>query len=173
MVLIHATAEWKPISGVVCTDGKGKKPAVFVPLLQGTATKIKLVYKSGFIRCENNKKHNSNWGCWDHIIVKRDGLNMVITDAQDSILLPTKFDFSFGKWYKIKGVNSKSKELVLNSNVEIYISKGCPLKVWYGEDLVDVTAGDNSGKVCFQVYGFMLPEPDKPRCAIPKGTLVV
>ena len=158
------------MSGVVCTEGKGKKPAVFTPRLQGTVTKIKLVYKSGFIRCANSKKHNSNWGCWDHAILKRDGLNMVITDAHDAILLPTKFDFPFGKWYKLKGVNSKSKELVFETEVPMYISRSCPLKVWYGEDLVDHTTEDNSGKVCFQVYGFKIPEHNKPNCAIPKGT---
>ena len=98
---------------------------------------------------------------------------MVITDALDSILLPTKFDFPDGKWYKKNGINSKSKELVFNNDVGMYISKSCPLKVWYGEDLVDFTAEDNTGKVCFQVYGFMIPEQDKPRCTIPKGTWIV
>ena len=167
----YLTAEWKPISGVVCAKGNRKKPAVFTPLLQGTATKLKLVYKSGFIRCDNNDKHNSHWGCYGHNTLKHDGLNMVITDSQNSILLPTKFDYKDGKWYKMPGYNSRSPNLVLPSDVGMYICKGCPLKVWYGEDLVDFTTEDNNGKVCFQVYAFMLPEPDKPSCVVPKGKI--
>ena len=134
----------------MCFEGKNKKPGEFSPLFKTSSKKLKLVHQSGLIRCANNKKHNSYWGCWDNPTVKRDGLNVVITDERNKIILPTKFDFPKGKWYKLPGYNAKSKSLVFTSNSSL--SFGGQLKLWYGEDLVDYTTRDNHGKVCAEVF---------------------
>ena len=151
IIRIFCPGKWAQISrDPVCFEGKGKKPGEFSPLFQTSSKMLKLVHQSGTIRCANDKKYDSKWGCWGHPILKNDGLDVLITDDNNRILLPTKFDFPNGKWYKLNGYNSKSKSLVFTSKASLNL--GGQLKVWYGEDLVDYTPEDNHGRVCAQVF---------------------
>ena len=82
---------------------------------------------------------------------------MVITTSDDKriILSPAEFikKGQRGKWARIPGYDSFSKEIVLNPFAKPYpVLAGQQLRLWYGEDLDDYTESDNGGKVCCDVY---------------------
>ena len=82
-------------------------------------------------------------------------VNAVITDSDNHILLPPiQFQkISNLKWYRVPGYNSLSPELVLpffTSPRRVHRKQ--ELRVWYAENLVNLSEGDNGGKVCADVY---------------------
>ena len=83
----------------------------------------------------------------------------VITDSSNHILLPPiQFQkISSLKWYRVPGYNSLSPELVLpffTSPRRVHRKQ--ELRVWYGENLVNLSEGDNEGKVCADVYALFV-----------------
>lgn len=82
---------------------------------------------------------------------------MVITTSDNKIILPPgqfmKYAHQAGKWARVPGYNSASKEIVLTPFTEPYaVLAGQQLRLWYGEDLQGYTESDNGGRVCCDVY---------------------
>ena len=61
------------------------------------------------------------------------------------------------KWYRVPGYKSLSPELVLPffSSPKL-VHSNQELRVWYGEDLANVSDGDNGGRVCADVYALFV-----------------
>ena len=83
---------------------------------------------------------------------------VVITDSRNNILFPTTTTngvlVSLGGWYRVEGVTSQSKELVLRdeTGTGILVRRGLVMRVWFGEDLRGMGERDNEGKVCVDVF---------------------
>ena len=104
----------------------------------------------------------SYWGCgdnqWNGINTQ---VNVVITDSNNQILLPPSQFLNTKaaslKWYKVPGYNSLSPELVLHFFTSAkWVHPNQELRVWYGENLVNVSEGNNGGKVCADVYALFV-----------------
>ena len=102
----------------------------------------------------------SYWGCNDNPVRGTNKLvNVVITDSSNHILLPP-FQFqklSDTKWFWVPGYNSLSPELVLPFlSSPKWVDSNQELRVWYGENLVNLSEGDNGGTVCADVYALFV-----------------
>ncbi|PFX24806.1 uncharacterized protein LOC111331130 [Stylophora pistillata] len=114
---------------------------------------MKLVYRSGEIRCTPNKAYNSRWGCHSG---SKTPLNAIVTDQRNNVIYPRKeyLKDQSSLWYAMPVVDeSYSDELVFtNFGVPFYLEKHRELRIWCGEDLKNKNDGDNQGRVCVDVY---------------------
>ena len=159
----HLSVGWRKVNKwPVCFEAKGSRFGRFyVP--RGRLAAIKLVHLYGYVSCDTRiPSHWSYWGCgdnrWSGINTQ---VNVVITDSDNHILLPpSQFlntKITSLKWYKVPGYNSLSPELVLpffTSPRRVHRKQ--ELRVWYAENLVNLSEGDNGGKVCADVYALFV-----------------
>ncbi|XP_048584679.1 uncharacterized protein LOC116618769 isoform X1 [Nematostella vectensis] len=142
----------------VCFEARGDKPGQFVHYgTSGLVGAIKLVWKSGHVRCVSNVAHDSRWGCYHYSSLMKYPLNVVITDNYKNIIFPKYEDIQrkAGLWYSLPMMDDKhSDEIVFTEFAKpLYIQQYKTLKVWYGEDLNNWAETDNQGRVCVDVYG--------------------
>ncbi|PFX17043.1 uncharacterized protein LOC111341409 [Stylophora pistillata] len=139
----------------VCFSARGNQFATVTMPFTGKLAAMKLIHRYGYVTCH---RHNpvgwSHWGC-GHL---KDYVNVVITTSRNIIILPPdqflKFNHQAGKWSKVPGYGADSHELILSFFTSPRsVRRGQQLRVWYGEDLMGWTEGDNGGRVCFDVYG--------------------
>ena len=127
-----------------------------------TATKnlaaVKLVHLYGYVSCDT--RHISYWSYWGCGLYGwgRGKVNVVITTSTNQVLLPTRefIVFDRSKWSKVPGYDSLSSELVLSFFSPHSVELNQDLRVWYGEDLMDATEGQNGGTVCVDVYAIFV-----------------
>jgi hypothetical protein len=101
--------------------------------------------------------HNSNWGCRRNV---QSNLGIFLTDWKDHIIFPNKRQAFFaqsGRWYGLAGYDASSPELVMSNFADpIYVNGNQRLRIWYGEDLYDHDEENNYGRVCMDIYGYLL-----------------
>ena len=108
----------------------------------GTLLAIKLVHKSGYV---GFNYITSQWGGGSAPI------SIAITDIENRIIFPNNLNKS--GWFTHPSYNSKSNEIIMNNASRlIEIKEGMILRLWYGEDLKEITELDNSGRTCTDVY---------------------
>ena len=141
--------EWEPISNKVCFHAKGDLPGIIYMHKTGFLVAIKLVYRSGAMKCVATDT-GSNWGCDDS-----SKLNVFITDEKREVIFPSKQQVTLaaGNWYTLPGTLSVDEELVFSDFCSpTYVSNGDHLRIWWGEDLINYSEGDNVGNVCVKVF---------------------
>ncbi|XP_015762288.1 PREDICTED: uncharacterized protein LOC107341400 isoform X1 [Acropora digitifera] len=154
---INAQGQWILASPLVCFGTKGDSYGWFTAPINGSLVAVKLVHRFGYVSCQVYDGENwSFWGCGE---LKYKGVNRlvdtVITDDHNRILMPPRqFEKIIDglKWYKIPGYNSQSPEIILSRFSPTSVYRGKRLRLWYGEDLANLSEGDNGGKVCCKVY---------------------
>jgi len=117
---------------------------------------VKLIYLSGYVTCSGKISEWSFWGCGlSHPNVKNH-VSLAITTSGNALLMPPNQFFTLaegaGKWAELPGYNSFSPEIILPRFSPYSVSSGQELRLWFGEDLVNHTEGDNAGLVCCNVY---------------------
>lgn len=155
------TGRWRKVnSSPVCFGARNHQFGRFFMPSSGRLAAIKLVHLYGYVSCSKhgNVDHWSYWGCGYSFSLTRDKVNVVITTSSNHIILPPNQFLNGGwlgsaKWHEILGYNSWSPELVFSVfSHPLRVSSGQQLRVWYGEDLVDLYETDNGGRVCCDVY---------------------
>ncbi|XP_031560790.1 uncharacterized protein LOC116296830 [Actinia tenebrosa] len=149
--------DWTKMSLMpVCFEGRNNRYGHFVNMGESKlVAAIKLVYKSGKIRCVSNVAYDSRWGCHHYSSFVNYPLNVVITDQEDNVIYPaSKYFKTSNLWYYLPGTDDLlSDELVfVNYGTPFYLEQYRQLRVWYGEDLKNSAEGDNQGRVCVDVY---------------------
>ena len=142
----------------VCFGARDNQPGSFSVPYGGKIAAVKLVHLSGYVACEkSNLSWWSFWGCGNRPSV-RQKLNVIITTSSNSIITPVSPFLSDypGKWYYLPGYDSFTPEIILPRFTPYSVSGGQSLRLWYGEDLVGYTEGDNAGWVCCDVYGLYI-----------------
>ncbi|XP_022802206.1 uncharacterized protein LOC111339753 isoform X2 [Stylophora pistillata] len=141
----------------VCFGARDTQFGSFYLPSGGGLVGIKLVHRYGYVSCDvRHPQHWSFWGCGQHSSLSQE-VNVLITTSDNKIILPPgqfmKYNHQAGKWARVPGYNSASKEIVLTPFTEPYaVLSGQQLRLWYGEDLQGYTEGDNGGRVCCDVY---------------------
>ena len=118
---------------------------------------VKLVHLYGYVTCATAKvSYWSYWGCQGVSVYSTENINVVITTAANHILLPPgQFIVHDGaKWFKVPVYTSISPELVLSFFNPYSVQSGQELRLWYGEDLMNMWEGDNEGTACVDIYAF-------------------
>ena len=143
----------------MCFQAKGNTNGWFSTPLGGDLVAVKLVHRFGYVSCNVlDGTFWSFWGCGENNAQGlKELVDTVITDDRNNILMPpTQFEKIHGhvKWYKVPGYNSQSPEIVLSrfGETPVTVARGQRLRLWYGEDLANLSEGDNGGKVCCKVY---------------------
>ena len=142
----------------MCFGAKGDQFGKFSVPSGGRLLAIKLVHLYGYVTCDkNNVCHWSYWGCGAHGNLSHH-VNVAITTSTNDVLLPpSQFITDGSQWSKIPGYNSLSPELVLSVfSSPLAVTPGQVLRLWYGEDLVDSSEGDNSGTCCCDVFAGLM-----------------
>lgn len=159
MKIIFPLGNWqKANTAPVCFGTRDTQPGSFYLPSGGGLAAIKLVHLYGYVSCDvRHPQHWSFWGCGQHRSLKQE-VDVVITKSDDKqIILPPaefmKYNHQGGKWARVPGYDSFSKEIVLTPFGKPYpVVAGQQLHLWYGEDLQNYTEGDNGGRVCCDVY---------------------
>ena len=158
---LHADPWIKINTAPVCFGAKGDQFGKFFVPTGGRLASIKLVHFYGYVTCDKrDKRFWSYWGCSTYLRALQDKVNVVITNSSNHILLPSsQFMYESDKWSILQGYNSFSPEIVLSvfSN-PLAVVKGQELRLWFGEDLVNRSEGDNDGKSCCDVYARLVGE---------------
>jgi len=159
---ISAAENWQKVNAEpVCFGGQDNTYGAFNITKTGRVKTMKLVHRSGSIRC-NTIYGESYWAC-DNPPVYADKLMTIITNTNKDALLPPTEDLETnpgnGKkhFYSLKGTGHKSAELVFRSlSSPLSLSRNQELQIWYGQDWVDVSEGNNSGETCVDVFAWYL-----------------
>ena len=154
--LFHS-GQWILASPLVCFGAKGNTNGRFTAPIRGNLVAVKLVHLFGYVSCHvYDGTFWSFWGCGENNSHGLKALvDTVITDDHNRILMPpTQLEKNIDrlKWYKIPGYNSQSPEIVLSRFSPTSVYRGKRLRLWYGEDLANLSEGDKGGKVCHKVY---------------------
>ena len=127
---------------------------------------MKLVHKSGSIKCNPNKPA-SYWGCTYAPFYGNNGLMTIITNAKKEAILPPAEDLKavcsvgFGcnkkkHFYSLNGTNHASPELVFRDLPNpLSVSCNQELQIWYGQDWKDCSERNNdNGTTCVDVFAW-------------------
>ena len=121
---------------------------------------LKLTYRGGEVRCVSDVAYNSRWGCHGHNSYRAHPLNVVITDKQNNRIFPLQqfIKHNSGLWYDMPVVDDKYSDELVFSNFEypLYLQPHMELRIWFGEDLMNWSESDNQGRVCADVYGYVI-----------------
>ena len=147
---------------LVCFGARDNKYGAFNVTKGGRIRRMKLVRKSGSIKC-NPYQSASYWGCTNPAHYGNDGLITVITNANNEAVLPSVEDMQGAindcddkKFvYSLDGTSHSSPELVFRDLPNyLPVSRNQELQIWYGQDWVDCSEADNSGQTCVNVYAW-------------------
>ena len=144
-------------TGPVCFGARDNQYGAFNITKSGRLNTIKLVPKSGAIRCYANYDE-SYWGC-RHPNYGKNGLMTIITNANKESVLPPVEDLKVVSdsilkphHYHLNGISHTSPELVFShfSN-QSSVSRNQELQIWYGQDCIDCCEENNNGTTCVDV----------------------
>ena len=150
---------WQKINtDPVCFGARDNNYGAFSITKTGRVKTMKLVHKSGSIRC-NPDDPESYWGC--PFTPYGNTLMTIIANANKKALLPPSGDFielhgvcnNKLHSYSLEGTGHKSPELVFrNLSSPMSFSRNQQLQIWYGQDWIDCSEHNNNGKTCVDVY---------------------
>ena len=151
-VTLLVFAVWHKINtDPVCFGTRHEDFGSFEADKTGKIYKIKLVHHSGSVNCQGGQATSTKWSCYLHL----NELNIHITDQNNIPLFPARsainLDGNF--FYQLSGFDGNSPEIVFDSiPTPLAVTAGQKFRIWYGEDLINVTEQDNTGKSCADVY---------------------
>ena len=158
MYVLLLLGRWRKVnSSPVCFGARNHQFGRFYIRSSGKLASVLLVHLYGYVTCDTRHiSYWSYWGCGSYY--SGDKINVVITTGANHILLPPgQFMVHHGaKWSKIPGYDSLSPELVLSFFNPYWVYSGQQLRLWYGEDLMNVGEGDNGGRACFDTYALYI-----------------
>jgi len=160
--------KWSNLSAKpVCFGATGNSFGTFTIKSEGFLVAIKLVHKSGSVTCDRSTmaktpdEFDSKWGCApNHPYLGKTSINTLITTATDKIIFPKNHHFTHehgNLWYNMEQFDSQSDVLVFQRfDDPLYVTPGQQLRVWYGEDLKDISEDDNGGQTCADVLALYM-----------------
>ena len=154
MTFLYSLAFWIKANGSpVCFSARYNQYGTFNTPLGGKVAAVKLVHLYGYVTC--HKYNANNWSFWGCGHRQKDFVGVVVTRSNNRIILPANqfIGNRAGKWSKLPRYNSFSPEVILSVFYSpLPLSAQTQLRLWYAEDLVNYTEGDNAGRVCTDVY---------------------
>ncbi|KAL9958362.1 hypothetical protein ACROYT_G035368 [Oculina patagonica] len=157
-ILASCEKNWQKINTEpVCFGALGNQYGAFNITKSGCLKRMKLIYKSGEVKC-NPVDGASYWGC-RHPTYDKNSLMTIITNANKEAVLPPVEDLKATSqcgvqhFYRLNETRHRSPELVYRGlTTQLNVSRNQELQIWYGQDLIDCSEADNSGKTCVDVY---------------------
>jgi len=141
---------WKMLQENVCFGAKNDAFGLLTHKFEGFLSAVRLEHVSGGVTCFP-RLQITNFGCG----TLKDKLAVFITGTTSkNILFPHTKTGAGNGFYDFYGFNSNSPDVVLSKIASpLYVKNGMQMRIWYGEDLLNSSESDNSGKSCVNVYG--------------------
>ena len=148
----------------VCFGARDNKYGAFNITKSGRLKTMKLVHKSGSIKCDSGRPA-SYWGCNNKPKYGNNGLMTIITNAKNEAILPPAGDLKARDkggcntkkhFYSLNGTNHISPELVFRDLPNLLsVSSNQELQIWYGQDWKDCSEYNNdNGTTCVDVFAW-------------------
>ena len=148
----------------VCFGARNNKYGAFNITKTGLLKTMKLVHKSGSIKC-NTDEPSSYWGCTYLPSYCNNGLMTIVTNAKKEAILPPagnlkanyKADCNNKKhFYSLNGTNHTSPELVYRDLPnKVSVSRSHEMQIWFGQDWIDCSEHNNDDETtCVDVYAW-------------------
>lgn len=154
---------WQKINNEepVCFGAKDNLYGSFSMRKSGRLKTMMRIHRSGSVHC-NNETSASYWGCtWS---LYGENLMTIITDAKKKPVLPSAENlkaFNSGGsvskkyFYSLPGYHHNSTELGFRNLVNPFsVSSNQEIQIWYGQDWIDTSEENNSGKACLDVFAW-------------------
>jgi len=151
--LKFTSENWQKINtALVCFGARDNQYGSFNITKSGLLKTMKLVHKSGSIKC-TPVYPASYWGCKSSVY-GNNGLMTIITNAEGKVILPSAGELKY-YYYSINGTHHTSPELVYRDLPNpLSVSRDQELQIWYGQDWIDWSEGNNNGTTCVDVYAW-------------------
>jgi len=160
-ILARCEEHWQKINTErVCFGARDNQYGAFNMTKSGLLKTMKLVHKSGSIKCNPNYPA-SYWGC-TNAGYGTNGLMTIITNAEGKVILPSAGELMKAKngrdekyFYTINGTHHTSPDLAYH-DLPNPLSVSCDqeFQIWYGQDWVDWSEYNNNGTTCVDVYAW-------------------
>lgn len=135
----------------VCFGAKRNQYGKITVPYEGVVSALRFVHQSGGVKC-NPRFPETNYGCAGRRYHNKEKIGVYVTDDKNDVIFPQNpVNEKYG-FYSKPLYNAESPELVFMADQPLYVKKGVEMRVWYGEDLVNVSEYDNMGKSCSDVY---------------------
>ena len=138
----------------VCFGAKGNSFGKFTYDRNVFVSSFMLVHRSGKVSCDKrDPEYFSYWGC----LANSTDIRVVITDEKNKMLAPSETSLHKYGGYTLEGFTSSSSAIVFCAPKKPHcVFANSELRLWYGEDFLDSTEGDNVGTTCADVYGLLV-----------------
>lgn len=104
---------------------------------------IRLNHVSGYLTCSKQQAHlRSRWGCSSTCYT----CLRTILVKDNTYFVPEKFS---GLLYQRPGFYVNDDALIFKKNANL--TAGEKIQVWYNDDWIDATEGDNGGRHCIDI----------------------
>ena len=146
----------------VCFGSRDNWYSAFRIPKSGLLKTMKLVHKSGSIKCNPNDPH-SYWGCTYAPLYGNNGLMTIITNANKEAILPPAGDLKANSgcdkkhFYSLNSTTHTSPELIFHELPKPHsVSRNQEMQIWYGQDWIDCSEQNNNNddKTCVDVYAW-------------------
>ncbi|KAL9958366.1 hypothetical protein ACROYT_G035372 [Oculina patagonica] len=163
-ILARCEENWQKINTEpVCFGARDAKYGAFNITKSGRIKTMKLVHKSGSIKCSPDYSA-SYWGCRNSGAYGNNGLLTIITNANKESVLPPAGDLKAHNYcdekkhfYSFDGTHHTSPELVFRDLPNLLsVSRNQEFQIWYGQDWADCWESSNSGTTCVDVYAWFV-----------------
>jgi len=160
-ILARCEGNWQKINtDPVCFGARDNKYGAFNITKSGLLKTMKLVHKSGSIKC-NQDFPASYWGCTTSPYYINDSLMTIITNTKKEAILPPAVDLKSNNankndfFYNLNGTTHTTPELVFRDlAIELSVARSQEFQIWYGQDWKDLSEDNNSGQSCVDVYAW-------------------
>lgn len=139
----------------VCVGASGDRYGRFtVPFGTMAARRVLLKHRGGYVNCKrtasncpalkgkDNPYAYSNFGC-----DCSDDIRIFVTDDNNNRVVPSA-SYIRSDRYKLPGYHSHSKEIMFHGS---FVFSTGAYRIWYGEDLINISESDNHGVACYDV----------------------
>ena len=142
-----------------CFKARGNNPGRF-PVKAGYITDIEITRRNGSVTCNKNRERNfSYWGC-PKIAPGR--LSIFIVDDEKEHIFPSQDVVLYKRsFYRLKDPSDssgrtyyrpRSPSLMLGfGDKPKHVASPTTYTIWYGQDLFNLSAQNNRGKVCVDI----------------------
>lgn len=135
---------WKLQASNVCLGAKGNSYGQFVIRHTGSLTKLKLQHRGEASLTCSATLTGTRWGCLNY-----GKIFIALTDQEDVIKIPDPAPAK--NLYLLPGFHGNS-DFITFTGYSIPVQEGDVFKIWYLEDLRNVSEHDNTGRSCADVY---------------------
>ena len=167
MILFHRLnlilGSWQKVNTeLACFGARDNQYGAFNITKSGLLKTMKLVHKSGSIKCNTNEPA-SYWGCTYTPLYGNNSLMTIITNAKKEAILPPAGDLIANNncnnkthYYSLNGTNHTSPALVYRELPnKVFVSRSNEMQIWFGQDWLDCSEDNNNNDTtCVDVYAW-------------------